>query len=240
VHERDVAAEVRSTRRLRGYLTATISLSRAQALAGFVAALVSIAGTLFGYVNATRTQYGSLLMLVRDRQTDQPLPDAIVEVLTPTDALVTTFLTRNSNAARHSLKEGMYRVRVMNPRFTPETRVVQVIAGETSEIRFLLSPRTPSPSDRPVVAVPPVATTATKAAGTTTATAATKAAAMTKAAGTTKAATTTKAAATTKGATTTKAATTTAARPKVRAGVAHPATNVSPDNGPRGLRQDTP
>ncbi|HEV8587025.1 MAG TPA: carboxypeptidase-like regulatory domain-containing protein [Methylomirabilota bacterium] len=121
-------------------LRASLSLSRAQTIFGLVAALLSIGGSMYGYLRVTRPpDVGELITIVRDRA-DKPLGEATVEVLTPKDALVTTLVAAEPGA-RTSLKEGTYRLRVSHPKYGAETRTVQVIAGQTSEIRVRLSPR---------------------------------------------------------------------------------------------------
>jgi hypothetical protein len=123
--------------KLRGHL----SLSRAQAIFGLIAALLSIGGSVYGYLRVTRPpNTGELLAVVRDRA-DKPLPEATIEVLTPKDALVTSLSATDPAGARYTLKEGTYRLRVSHPKLATETRTVQVIAGQTSEIRFRLAPR---------------------------------------------------------------------------------------------------
>jgi hypothetical protein len=121
-------------------LRASLSLSRAQTIFGLVAALLSIGGSMYGYLRVTRPpDVGELVAIVRDRA-DKPLGEATVEVLTPKDALVTTLVAAEPGA-RTSLKEGTYRLRVSHPKYGAETRTVQVIAGQTSEIRVRLAPR---------------------------------------------------------------------------------------------------
>lgn len=121
-------------------LRAHVSLPRTQAIFGLIAALLSIGGSVYGYLRVTRPpDMGELVTIVRDRA-DKPIADATVEVLTPKDALVTT-LVASEPGARYPLKEGTYRLRVSHPKYGPETRTVQVIAGQTSEIRFRLGPR---------------------------------------------------------------------------------------------------
>jgi hypothetical protein len=122
-------------------LRAHLSLSRAQAIFGLIAACLSIGGTVYGYLRVTRPpDTGELVAFVRDRA-DKPLPDATIEVLTPKDALVTSLTAIDPAGARYTLKEGTYRLRVSHPKLATETRTVQVIAGQTSEIRFRLGPR---------------------------------------------------------------------------------------------------
>jgi PEGA domain len=39
------------------------------------------------------------------------------------------------------MREGTYRLRVTHPRFGTEVRQIQVIAGQTTEVRLRLTPR---------------------------------------------------------------------------------------------------
>ena len=122
-------------------LRAHLSLSRAQAIFGIIAALLSIGGSVYGYLRVTRPpNTGELVAIVRDRG-DKPLPEATIEVLTPKDALVTSLRATDPAGVRYTLKEGTYRLRASHPKLAAETRTVQVIAGQTSEIRFRLAPR---------------------------------------------------------------------------------------------------
>jgi hypothetical protein len=83
---------------------------------------------------------GDLVAIVQDARSGRAVADATVEVLTPRDALVTT-LGAGGGEARSEMKEGPYRLRVTHPRFAPETRQIQVIAGQTTEVRVRLAPR---------------------------------------------------------------------------------------------------
>jgi hypothetical protein len=133
-----------------------VSLSRTQAIFGLIAALLSIGGSVYGYLHATRpADTGELVAIVLDRA-DRPLGDATVEVLTLKDALVTTFPAGVEPVGRRSLKEGTYRLRVSHPKFAPEARTVQVMAGQTSEIRFRLGPRATATPATPGGTPPPV------------------------------------------------------------------------------------
>jgi len=134
-------------------LRAHLSLSRAQAIFGLLAACLSIGGSVYGYLKVTRPPHtGEIVAFVRDRA-DRPLPDATIEVLTPKDALVTSLRPTEPAGARYTVKEGMYRLRVSHPKLATETRTVQVLAGQTSEIRFRLGPRPAAPT---VPGAPPV------------------------------------------------------------------------------------
>jgi hypothetical protein len=123
--------------RLRG----SLSLPRVQAIFGLIAALLSIGGALYGYLRPVRAAHaGDLVAVVQDARSGKAVPDALVEVLTPRDALVTT-LGAADGEARSQMKEGPYRLRVTHPRFAPEVRQIQVIAGQTTEVRVRLAPR---------------------------------------------------------------------------------------------------
>ena len=123
--------------RVRGHL----SLSRVQATLGIIAALLSIGGALYGDLRPGRSAHtGDVVAIVQEARSGKPLADATVEILTPKDALVTT-LPAMGGEARTQMKEGAYRVRVTHPRFAPEVRQIQVIAGQTTQIQVRLAPR---------------------------------------------------------------------------------------------------
>ena len=118
-----------------------LSLSRVQAILGIIAATLSIGGALYGYLRPAKPPTtGEITFVVQDAKTSKALSDATIEVLTGKDALVAT-LAATGGQARQSLKEGAYRLRVSHPRFATETRQVQVLAGQTQEIRLRLMPR---------------------------------------------------------------------------------------------------
>jgi hypothetical protein len=124
--------------RVRGHL----SLSRVQAIFGITAALLSIGGALYGYLRPGRAPHtGDVVAIVQDARSGKPVTDAIVEILTPKDALVTTLPPATSGEARSQMKEGPYRLRVTHPRFAPEVRQIQVIAGQTTQVQVRLGPR---------------------------------------------------------------------------------------------------
>jgi hypothetical protein len=119
-----------------------LSLSRVQAIFGLIAALLSISGALYGYLRPGRAPHaGDLVAVVQDARSGKAVSDATVEILTPRDALVTT-LGATGGEARSHMKEGPYRLRVTHPRFATEVRQIQVIAGQTTEVRVRLAPRT--------------------------------------------------------------------------------------------------
>jgi len=125
--------------RLRGHL----SLSRVQATLGIIAALLSIGGALYGYLRPGKTaapDQGVVVAIVQEAKSGKPVADAIVEVLTPKDALVTT-VPSTGGEGRRQIKEGTYRLRVTHPRYATEVRPIQVVAGQTSEVHVRLAPR---------------------------------------------------------------------------------------------------
>jgi hypothetical protein len=138
--------------RLRGHL----SLSRVQATLGIIAALLSIGGFLYGYLRpgkAVAPDQGEIVAIVQEAKSGKPVADATVELLTPKDALVTT-VPVTGGEGRRQIKEGAYRLRVTHPRYATEVRQIQVVAGQTAEIRLRLAPRatgTPlTPAERAV------------------------------------------------------------------------------------------
>ena len=136
--------------RVRGHL----SLSRVQAIFGIIAALLSIVGVLYGYLRPGRAAHtGDVVAIVQEARSGKAVADATVEILTPKDALVTT-LAASGGEARSQMKEGAYRLRVTHPRFAPEVRQIQVIAGQTTQVHVRLAPRAASsplgPAERAV------------------------------------------------------------------------------------------
>ena len=119
-----------------------LSLSRVQAILGIIAATLSIAGALYGYLRPAKPpSTGEITLVVQDAKTSKAVPDATFEVHTAMGALVAT-LPAAGGQARQALKEGQYRLRVSHPKFASETRQVQVIAGQTQEIHLRLTPKT--------------------------------------------------------------------------------------------------
>ena len=141
---------------VRGHL----SLTRLQGVCGTLAALISIGGA-FGYLVpfTTKTDRGEVLAIVQEARTGKPVAGATVELLTLQDALVTMVPpAAGTGSAKTPTKEGTYRLRVMHPRYTTESRQIYVVAGQTAQIHVRLSPRpAPPPPAPPVVAEKPPA-----------------------------------------------------------------------------------
>ena len=137
--------------RIRG----SISFAGVRTIVLLVAALLSISGYAYRYLQfASAPTEGELLTVVRDAG-GAPLSDARIAVLTPAEAPVTSFRAAAPTGGLRVLKEGTYRVRVSHPRYVTETRMVQVIAGHPSEVRFTLSPRVVATSPRSATPAPP-------------------------------------------------------------------------------------
>lgn len=119
----------------------SISLTGVRTVVLLIAASLSITGFVYNYLKeASAPTHGELLTVVRDRGRT-PLSDAQIEVLTVQDAPVVSFSAAAPAGGPRVLKEGTYRLRVSHPKYVTETRLVQVIAGHTSEVRFKLVPR---------------------------------------------------------------------------------------------------
>ena len=127
--------------RIRPHLT----LSRAQAILGLMAAILSIGGSLYAYFYASTKPVaptgGALIAIVQEARSGGPIPEATVEVLTQKDAVVTTLVAQAEGRAQGNLPEGTYRLRVSHPRVAPESRQVHIINGHTAEIRLKLAAR---------------------------------------------------------------------------------------------------
>jgi hypothetical protein len=79
---------------------------------------------------------------VLDGKTETAVSDAIVEVLTPENTLITTVKPDWAGKARFKLEEGRYRLRVNNPRYRSEVRDVQLVSKESAEVRLQLRSNT--------------------------------------------------------------------------------------------------
>ena len=123
--------------RLRG----SVSFGFFRTLVLLAAALLSISGYAYQYFQlATAPTDGELLTVVRD-PAGAPLSDARIAVLTLDDKPVRSFRAVAPAGGLRVLREGTYRLRVSHPKYATQTRMVQVIAGHTSEVRIKLAPR---------------------------------------------------------------------------------------------------
>lgn len=127
--------------RLIQLMRAHLTLSRFHAIVGIIAGFISISVGLYTYLHFSTpaaSVTGEVVAVVQDARTGKPVPDAAVEILTLKNAVVTTLTPGADGQARGRLTEGTYRLRVTHPRFVAEARQVQVVAGQTSEVRLKL------------------------------------------------------------------------------------------------------
>jgi len=117
-----------------------ISLSRLQTLVSLAAGLVSITGALIAIPNLFKSVHGKgeLVTIVQDAKTGKALSDATIEILTPQGALLATLTPNSSGEASSKLDPGRFRVHVSHPQLGDQTREVQVISSQSTEIRVQL------------------------------------------------------------------------------------------------------
>lgn len=130
---------------------AALTLTRFQAVVGITAGVFSIGATVGGILFATRPVHmnGEIVTIVQEARTSKLLANAMIEFRTPGDALVAILQAQNGQV-RQTLREGPYRLRVSHPGFTTEVRQIQVLGGNSQEIRIRLAAR-----PAPVVEKPP-------------------------------------------------------------------------------------
>ena len=116
-----------------------LSLSRVQPVIGTMAGLVSVIGAAFSVVQFARpANTGELVAIVQAADPRRSVSDAVIEVLTPQDAIVATLTPDVTGQATRELPEGVYVVRVRHPRYATEVRRVQVPPRESVEVRATL------------------------------------------------------------------------------------------------------
>jgi len=139
--------------RLVEFVRTRVTLPRAHSIIGIIAGCLSITLGIYSYLHLGKPAVpvtGDVVAIVQDGRTGRPMSDATVEVLTLKDAVVTTLAPGTNGQVRGKLKEGTYRLRVTHPRFVTETRQVQVVAGQISEVHVRLVPPAPPPKQGPV------------------------------------------------------------------------------------------
>ena len=117
-----------------------LSLSRVQTLVSLAAGIVSITGALIAIPNFFKSVHGKgeLVTIVQDARTGKALSDATIEILTPQGALITTLTPNSSGAATSTLDPGRFRIHVSHPQLGDQTREVQVVSSQSTEIRVQL------------------------------------------------------------------------------------------------------
>jgi hypothetical protein len=114
-----------------------VSFSKVQTFVGLAAAILSITGALSAFFKPAPNK-GELVVIVDDAKTHQIISDAIIEVLTPQDAVVTALRPGWSGKTSCTLAEGHYRVRVQHPRYAETVREVQLSSSHSTEVRIQL------------------------------------------------------------------------------------------------------
>jgi hypothetical protein len=140
-----------AVRRLIQALRDHLTLSRFHAIVGIIAGFISISVGLYTYLHFSKPGSpvtGEIVAIVQDARTGKPVTDATVEILTPKGAVVTTLTPGAEGQARGRLTEGTYRLRVIHPHFVAEARQVQIVAGQTAEVRLKLVQ--PAPKTGPI------------------------------------------------------------------------------------------
>jgi carboxypeptidase family protein len=128
-----------------------LTLSRLQAIVGTMAAIASVTGAAFSLVQFARSAHtGELVTIVQAAGSRRGVSDANIEVLTTQNAIVATLTPDATGQATKELKEGVYVVRVSHPRYAAEVRRIQVLPGQTVEIRASLRAGSSSPIQRAV------------------------------------------------------------------------------------------
>jgi len=124
-----------------------LSLSHVQAVVGTLAGILSIAGAVFSLVQLARpANTGDLVTIVQAAGSRRSVTDATIEVLTSQDAVIATRTPDSTGRVTQTLTEGIYIVRVTHPRYAADVRRVQVLPGQTVEVRTSLRAGSSSPS----------------------------------------------------------------------------------------------
>lgn len=114
-----------------------ISLSRVQTLIGLTTGIITITGALVAFMKPAPFK-GKLVAIIQDAKTEEAVPDATIEILTPMDVLVTTLTPNSSGEVRYTLDEGHYRLRVSHPRYLSEVREVRLTSTQNTEVHVQL------------------------------------------------------------------------------------------------------
>ena len=117
-----------------------VTLSAFSTIMGLITGVSSIVGALLaipGYFQPAPGR-GQVMAVVVDAKTDKAVSNATLEILTPDNARVTTAGSNYFGKASSTLDEGQYRIRVTHPKFGAETRNVQVMSGQNTEVRIRL------------------------------------------------------------------------------------------------------
>ena len=121
------------------WLRVALTLSRVQPIVGTLAGIVSVTGAAFSVAEFARpADTGELVAIVQAADPRRSGGDAIIEVFTTENALVATLTPDLTGHATKELPEGLYAVRIRHPRHADDVHRVQVLAGQSIEIRATL------------------------------------------------------------------------------------------------------
>lgn len=115
-------------------------LPQFQMIVGLMAGVVSILGALYSVWSPARSTplLGELVAVVREHRSNKPVTDAMVEILTVNDAVVTRLTARPEGRARIPLREGDYQLRVSHPHLGRDVRQIHVRPGQTAVFQIVL------------------------------------------------------------------------------------------------------
>jgi carboxypeptidase family protein len=118
----------------------SVKLSTFQTVVGLTAGALSILGALLAVPNYFKPAIGKgeVVAVVVDAKTEKAVSNATIEILTLNNAVVTTVTSGFFGKASSTLEEGQYRIRVKHPKFGAEVRHVQVVSGQSAEVRVQL------------------------------------------------------------------------------------------------------
>jgi hypothetical protein len=133
------------------------SFNTIQAVVGLVAGLTSIVGAAYSAVGlfGPATPTGEIVAVVRDAESQRPVGDATIEILTPANGLVTAVPQDADGRAHREIAPGMYRVRVAHPRYATASREIHVAPDGVAEMHVNLEPRGRKPADTAAAASSP-------------------------------------------------------------------------------------
>ena len=135
-----------------------LQLPKLQAFIGIGAGMITIlatGGSMLGISTFRAPVHGEVVASISTARYRTPVRDAMVEILTPGSAVVTTLNADDEGRIYYRLREGQYRLRVTHPQYAPDQKDVQVWAGQRADIRLALTSR---PMKPPVAAPRPTAT----------------------------------------------------------------------------------
>lgn len=117
-----------------------VSLSWFQPVVVVTAGLLSIVGGAYSVLQIFRPAgAGEVLAIIHESRSGRPVAAATVEILTTQDALVATLMSPENGRIRQTLKEGSYRLSIKHPDFRDEQRTIQVVSGQTVDVRIALT-----------------------------------------------------------------------------------------------------